>query len=160
MPTSKNLAGMSFWRMSSPVPSGMAAVIPTIFSFFEAISTIAFPKTVVYEGAVSGFFGDIPVILSNGVTPWSAWTSFSAGSYPFPFLVIVWMRIGPEKSLTSVKILTSCDDVVPVDRTEVPEPERFEEHPRSDDHLDAFLDARGDLPDPVPHHVEFARSRS
>ena len=63
----------------------------------------------------------------------------------------------------TVQILHLIEDpdelghIVAVDRAEIPEPEGFEEHSRRHHHLDAFLDTRGNAPQPVPPHIELVR---
>ena len=47
IPQSKNLAGYFIWKLSSPVPSVIAAEIATIFGFLAASSVIVFANTVV-----------------------------------------------------------------------------------------------------------------
>src|SRR5689334_16788202 len=68
MPTSKARVGIAFIMMLSDEPEGIAGVMPTIFGFFSASSTIVCPNTSWYFGGdgLSEFFFKIsPVILSN-----------------------------------------------------------------------------------------------
>ena len=103
------------WRMIEPGPVRHGGREPDDRSGVPwPARTIACPKTLVYDGAVSGFFGDMPVILSNGVTPWSSWTSFSAGSYPFPFLRDRVDQDRPVVLLDFLKILTSWAMLCPL----------------------------------------------
>ena len=76
-------------NLSSPVPSGIAAVIATIFSSCFASSISASEKTAVYDGG-AGFedFLTSPETMSNGVTPCDQIGFDSAGLYPLPFFVM------------------------------------------------------------------------
>src|ERR1700753_1530975 len=52
MPTSKVRSGKTFWKISIPVPPGIAAVMPTMVGSFSASFTSVSPNTRVEEGAV------------------------------------------------------------------------------------------------------------
>jgi hypothetical protein len=68
MPTSKARSGMAFIMMLSEQPLGMAGVMPTIFGFFSASSTMVCPNTSWYLGGC-GLLGTTlmisPVSLLN-----------------------------------------------------------------------------------------------
>ena len=90
-------------------PEGIAGVIPIIFSFFSASSTIECPKTSWYLGGL--FLFDFtarlsPELISNLPVACHLVWSFSAKSYPLPFLVKQWRIFGPGIFLRYSRVLT------------------------------------------------------
>ena len=109
IPTSKALLGIFFIMIFSDEPEGIAGVIPIIFSFFSASSTIECPKTSWYLGGL--FLFDFtarlsPELISNLPVACHLVWSFSAKSYPLPFLVKQWRIFGPGIFLRYSRVLT------------------------------------------------------
>ena len=97
MPTSKvrlgNFSNINFKEL----PVSMAGVIPIIFSFCAANSTMVFPKTSWYFGGVTSVLlgTNSPVLASNFPGAWYFTWSFSARSNPFPLMVLICKNLGP-----------------------------------------------------------------
>ena len=79
IPTSKNLSGCSFENSFSPVPSGIAAVIATIFLSFLACIVNSLANIFVYDAIFELDLFCLPVGMSNLLTPWNLSDEFSAG---------------------------------------------------------------------------------
>ena len=103
IPTSKNLFGYNLANSLRPVPSGIAAVKHTSFSFSSASATTKSPKA--FEYFTPGFTSVFFVLSLIPATPWYLLGFSSASSYPLPFFVITWIRTGP--SICFARVNTS-----------------------------------------------------
>ena len=88
IPTSKVRSGKTLPNLLMPVPSGIAAVIPIIFSSILASSISVSANTLVYAGGDFLPFLNSPVAMSNGFAPCHTSAFSSAISYPLPLRVI------------------------------------------------------------------------
>ena len=118
IPTSWNLSGIAFWRASRPVPLGIAAVIPTIFSLVFASLARQHPKTSWYLGGVFLLStGDFPVLRSKGPEPCHFSGSSRATGKPLPFWVSKCSTIGSLDFFANSKNCTkpwmSCPSIGP-----------------------------------------------
>ena len=123
MPTSKALSGISFIMMFSEHPVGMAGVIPTIFSFMRASSTIVFPNTSWYRGCFEHSAGlsarrcIYQIFREHGRRS----GALQPSGNPFPFTVTQWRSLGPGIVFMSSQHLYQVQHIMPVDRPEIPE---------------------------------------
>ena len=78
IPTSKNLSGYLSPNFFKPVPSGIAAVIATIFLFSLPNSNILSENISVYVFTLLSLIFS-PVLTSNESIPWNLVGLFSAG---------------------------------------------------------------------------------
>ncbi len=121
MPTSKHLCGISSIIRFIEQPLGMAGVIPVMSGLVRANSSKVWPKTswnLVFVGTSgSSSVSLCPVSASKSPGACQVGWSFSAGAYPFPFIVRACSSRGPFRFFSLLKVLTrrmtSCPSTGP-----------------------------------------------